>query len=229
MDPARADARPCPRRVSAPHDHGMTRPLDVLIIESHRGAAADAARAVEAAGHTTSRCHDDDSHGFPCRGVLDPAACPLDGHLDVALVVRRRIAPRPTPLEHGVSCAIRAGVPLVEVGPDVFDPYEPWLGARADGGADVVATCEAVGGAALDDLRRAILRVASPLLTGLGLSPHEVACRVEHGAARLHVRFDLPLAVGPGIEQALAVRVLDAVRTVGRTYGAVGVSVHGQG
>ena len=56
-----------------------------------------------------------------------------------------------------------------------------------------------------------------------------MACRVAHDAARLHVRFDLPLAVGPGIEQALAVRVLDAVRTVGRTYGAVGVSVHEQG
>jgi hypothetical protein len=93
----------------------------------------------------------------------------------------------------------------------------------------VVPTCEAAGGADLDDLRRTILRVASPLLTGLCLSPHEVACRVEHDAASLHVRFDLPLAVGPSIEQALAVRVLDAVRTVGRTYGAVGVSVHGQG
>lgn len=212
-----------------PHDHRMTRPLDVLIIESHRGAAAAAARALEAAGHATSRCHDDDSHGFPCRGVIDPADCPLDEHPDVALLVRQRIAPRPTPLEHGVSCAIRAGVPLVEVGPDTLDPYEPWLAARVEVGADVVPTCEAVGGAALDDLRRAILRVASPLLAGLGLSPHEVACRVEPDAARLHVHFDVPLVVGPGVEQALAVRVLDAVRTAGRTYGAVGVSVHGQG
>ena len=118
---------------------------------------------------------------------------------------------------------------LRNAGADALELNVYRLAARADGGADVVATCEAVGGATVDDLRRAILRVASPLLTGLGLSPQEVACRVEPDAARLHVRFDLPLAVGPGIEQALAVRVLDAVRTVGRTYGAVGVSVHGQG
>jgi hypothetical protein len=229
MDPARTDDRPSSRWVSASHDHGMTRPLDVLIIESYRGAAAAAAHALEAAGHTTSRCHDDDSRGFPCRGVLDPADCPLDSHPDVALLVRRRIDPRPTPLEQGVSCAIRAGVPLVEVGRDVLDPYEPWLAGRVEDGADVVRACEAVGGAALDDLQRAVMRVASPLLTGLGLSPHEVACRVEPDAARLHVHFDLPLAVGPGVEQALAVRVLDAVRAGGRTYGAVGVSVHGQG
>jgi hypothetical protein len=39
------------------------------------------------------------------------------------------------------------------------------------------------------------------------------------------VRFDLPAAVEPAVRQALAVRVLDAVRRSGRTYGPVRISV----
>jgi hypothetical protein len=42
---------------------------------------------------------------------------------------------------------------------------------------------------------------------------------------RLNVRFDLPVSVTPLVRQALAVRVLDAVRGAGRTYGPVQVSV----
>ncbi|HET6951730.1 MAG TPA: hypothetical protein VFI47_15210 [Acidimicrobiales bacterium] len=205
----------------------MTRALDVLVIESHRGAAAAAVQALEAAGHHTLRCHDADSKGFPCRGVVDTADCPLEATPDVALIVRKRIDPGPTPLEHGASCAIRAGIPLVELGPPQLDPFEPWLDARVDDASDVVATCEAVGGAADRDLRASILRMASPVLSGLGVPEHDIACRVESENTRLRVHFDLPVSVGPGVEQALAVRVLDALRSGGRTYGAVGVLVHG--
>ena len=100
-----------------PHDGGMTSPLDILVIESHPGAAVQAARQLEAAGHHVGRCHDSDCRGFPCRGVFDPQERPLSAVPDVALLLRSRVDPRPTPLEHGVSCAIRAGFPLVEGGP----------------------------------------------------------------------------------------------------------------
>jgi hypothetical protein len=39
------------------------------------------------------------------------------------------------------------------------------------------------------------------------------------------VRFDLPVSVSSAVRQALAVRVLDALRGAGRTYGPVQVSV----
>jgi hypothetical protein len=202
----------------------MTRPLEVLIIESHRGVAASAADGLEAAGHHVHRCHDDDSHGFPCRGVIDPAGCPLVSHMDVALLARRRVAPRPTALEQGATCAIRADVPVVEDGPAALDPYEPWLAARVDG--DVVAACEAAADAALDDLRHEILHMATPILVGAGIPTHQAHCHVDTETARLGVRFDLPVAVTPTVKQALAVRALDAVRETGRAYGPIEISVH---
>jgi len=202
----------------------MTRPLDVLVIESHPGVAASAVHALETAGHHVHRCYDDDSLGFPCRAVVDPAECPLARHTDVALLVRGRVAPRPTELEQGASCALRAGVPLVEQGPDALDPFEPWLAARVD--ESVVATCEAASDAALGELRREILRLAAAILSNAEIPASRARCRVEPGATRLRVRFDLPAAVAPGVKQALAVRVLDAVRGAGRTFGPVEVTVH---
>ena len=203
----------------------MTRPLNVMVIESHGGAGAEAARALGAAGHRVQRCHDDDSRGFPCRGVIDPTDCPLARHTDVALLVRRRVTPTPTALEQGVACAIRAGVPVVEAGPDALDPYGPWVAARVED--DVVATCEAASEAALGGLRRDILRLAGPVFAGAGITAGEAECRLEPDATQLRVRFDLPSAVAPAVKQALAVRVLDAVRGGQRTYGPVQVTVHG--
>jgi hypothetical protein len=202
----------------------MTKPLDVLVIESHPGAAAEARQALEAAGHHVFRCYDDDSNGFPCLGVTDPADCPLARRTDVALLVRRRVAPRPTALEQGATCAIRAGVPLVEAGPEPLDPFEPWLVGRVDD--NVVATCEAASDTALGELRREILRLATPILFGAGIVTSRALCRIQPEATRLHVEFELPAAVTTAVKQALAVRVLDAVRSAGRTYGPVHVSVH---
>lgn len=202
----------------------MTRSLDVLVIESQPGAAVSAVQALEAAGHHVHRCYDDDSLGFPCRGVVDLVECPLARHTDVALLVRGRVAPRPTELEQGASCALRAGVPLVEDGPAALDPFEPWLAARVDD--SVVNTCEAASDTALGELRREILRLAAPILSSAGILASRARCHIEPQATRLHVQFDLPVAVIPGVKQALAVRVLDAVRGAGRTYGPVEVTVH---
>jgi hypothetical protein len=123
--PPGTDRRPSPEHPLAPDDRDMTKPLDVLVIESHPGAAAEAVQALEAAGHHVHRCYDDHSHGFPCLGVIDPAECPLARRTDVALLVRRRVAPGPTALEQGATCAIRAGVPLVEAGPEPLVPSSP--------------------------------------------------------------------------------------------------------
>lgn len=202
----------------------MTRTLDVMLIESHQGAAAAAVRALEAAGHHVHRCTDGSAPAFPCYGITDPAQCPLARHVDVALVVRRQVSPRPTASEHGTTCALRAGVPLVEAGPTALDPYEPWLSARVD--EDVVVTCEAASDKGLGELRREIMRLVGPILHGAGIPPHRAVCHLMPALTRLGVRFELPAAASPAVKQALAVRVLDAVRGAGRTYGPVHVSVH---
>ena len=88
-----------------------------------------------------------------------------------------------------------------------------------------MATCEAANGAALGELRREILRLVAPVLLAAGVAADRAMCRLEPEATRLNVRFDLPVSVSPRVRQALAVRVLDAVRGAGRTYGPVQVSV----
>jgi hypothetical protein len=80
---------------------------------------------------------------------------------------------------------------------------------------------------ALGELRREVLRRAGPTLATAGIPVDRAECRIETETMRLHVRFDLPVAVTPGVQQALAVRVLDAVRSAGRTYPPVNVTVHG--
>jgi hypothetical protein len=87
------------------------------------------------------------------------------------------------------------------------------------------ATCEVASDTAHADLRRAVLRLATPVLVSAGIPASQALCHIEPGATQLHVRFDLPVAVTPGEQQALAVRVLDAVWGAGRTYGPVEVSV----
>jgi hypothetical protein len=82
--------------------------------------------------------------------------------------------------------------------------------------------------AALDQLRREIIRRVAPVLSGAGIATNRAVCRLEPATTQLDVRFYLPVAVSPATKQALAVRVLDAVRGAGRTFGPVHVSVHDQ-
>jgi hypothetical protein len=206
----------------------MTAELDVLVIESHPGAADAATEALEAAGHRTTKCHPAGAEApFPCRAVIDPAECPLDDRPDVALLVRNHNA-EPGAREQGASCAIRAGIPLVMAGPSALGPYEPWLASRVEGDdGDVVAACEAARIAALGALRRRILTLVRPGLAAARITMADVACGIEPRGLGLHVRFDIGTPVPAGLRQALAVRVLDAVRGGRQPYEHVSVSVNG--
>ncbi len=204
----------------------MIKTLEVLVVESHPRAADDAAAALEAAGHRVHRCHNEADRGFPCRGVLEAAACPLHEHIDVALLVRRRINPSPTPLEGGVTCAIRARVPIVEEGLETLDPFTPWITTRLQPGADVVSACTDTVHLGFEPLYRRIAARISALLTSADIDRDDVGCRIEPDGSSLHVHLSLPVTVERSFEQALAVRVLDALRDTGPTFGHVDVHVH---
>lgn len=203
----------------------MTPSLDVMVIEARRGAATAAVDALEAAGHRALTCQEPDAPAFPCRAVTTPGDCPLAAGPDVALVVRPRVAPEPTAREAGVACALRAGVPLVEAGPSILDPYEPWLAGRARD--DVVGACEAAADAALDDLRRRIMTLVRPVLAIAGVPAPPSVCQIHYAGPRLRVHFELAAPVSDAVRNALGVRVLDAVRAGNRTFGTVDVSVSG--
>jgi hypothetical protein len=53
----------------------------------------------------------------------------------------------------------------------------------------------------------------------------QTRCTVEPDGLGLRVRFALPGPVGTRVRHALGVRVLDALRGAGRTYGRVDVVV----
>src|SRR4051812_8324908 len=117
--------------------------LNVLVLESDRGASDIVADELTAAGHQVLHCHDRDAPSFPCHGVENPSACPLRAHsVDVALTVRPRLHSRPTAGEDGVRCALMHRLPLVVAGSPILDPfagYETRVVHRDD---DVVRACE---------------------------------------------------------------------------------------
>jgi hypothetical protein len=199
----------------------MKSDLDVLVVESHRGAAAEATTALEAAGHHVHHCFDADDEGLTCRAVRDRGSCPLDDGMDVALLVRDPHADdRPTAREIGISCAVRAHVPVAAQG-RALAAFTPFLTRRVDGDlpVDVVDTAEQ----GYELLRRAILQRIRTVLPCT--STAIVDCELERAGHRLIVHLRGP-AVGNRAEKAAAVRVLDAVWASGRTYGQVDVSYH---
>ncbi len=194
--------------------------LDVLILESRHGAAKHHAEALRDAGHRVHLCHDEGSFDFPCRAISDGERCPIDAGIDVALVVRRGVNPRPTPSEQGVSCAIRAGVPLIEDGPTVLDPYEPFLTLRVTG--DVAASAERAVELSDEELQEALRSGVAPTLARAGVDPTQFGCSFERDATHLRVELSIPDAAHD-VEQALAVRVIDLLRDERQTYQQIDV------
>jgi hypothetical protein len=207
----------------------MHESLDILVMEAQPHTNDGAIDALEAAGHRVHRCHDADSTGFPCRGAVDRTACPVDLELDVALLMRRGVRPQTGPLEAGATCAIRADVPIVELGTDLLDPFAPWITRRIATADEAPAACADVASNSREPLRRAIRARISALLQASGIDPGTVEVTIGGGPASLDVHLDLPEPVGVRAEHALAVRVLDAVRSSGRTYGRIDVSVSPNG
>lgn len=76
-------------------------------------------------------------------------------------------------------------------------------------------------------LRPRVLARISRLLAAAAIDPAGVACTLEGDVSTLTVILELPVPVSGGLEQALGVRVLDAVHSSGLTFGTVAVVVRG--
>lgn len=196
----------------------MTNPLAVLVLESHDGVAAAVAESLESAGHRLFRCHEPGAANFPCAALADGGACPLDAGIDVAVTVRTQ-SPWPTAREDGVACALRAGVPVVEVNDGTPSPF---LGRTFPGCADVVTSCEAAARARFEPLERDVVRRLAPLAARKGVAREDLSCEVHKHGDALEVRVVGP-AVPMALQQAFSVRVLDAVRGARLPYGEVSV------
>lgn len=204
----------------------MRTDLDVLLLESHPWVADSAAASLEAAGHRLHRCHEPGAVGYACSGLVAGGTCPLDGHVDVAVVVRSGAAAGPTPHEDGVRCALRARVPLVEVGEEAGDPFAAWLTVRADED-DVVGACGRAVELARGPLAAAVVEGAAPTLRSAGIDPSAVRCTFEASwpVMDVHVHVDAPL--DRRLEQAVGVRAFDALRAELTSYSTINVAVDG--
>jgi hypothetical protein len=97
------------------------------------------ADVLTAAGFDIVRCAEPGTVGFPCRGA--EGSCPLDGSIDVAVVVHDRPSLDLTPGEVGVVCALRDGVPVVVAGNHTHSAYRGQCDAEAADVDDIVAAC----------------------------------------------------------------------------------------
>jgi hypothetical protein len=186
--------------------------MRVMVIESDRRSADDAVRELREAGHEVVRCHEPGGQVFPCNALCDDETCPLEGGegVDVVLDHRAHPYPRPTPLEDGVTCAIRQHVPLVVAGTPALNPFEPWTTAVASDG-DVVATCVTAA-------RAPLARLAEParleVWRRLAAHPSIAAASdvtVRRDRTRLTATISLP-DDAPDIDEQLAVAVAGVIR-----------------
>ena len=193
--------------------------MKVLVVESHRGAADDVANELERGGNEVRRCHEAKMSPFPCNGLLEGAGCPLEhGGVDVAVTVRPHVSPRPTPLEDGVTCALRQGVPLVVAGSLALNPFEPWATQLVDE-EDAVEACEQ---AAIAGFQRAAATIRDALTPLLDVDRVEVT--VTRQGDTLRVRLGLPDDLVPLASRA-AVRAVAALRGRAPDTRSIDVSV----
>jgi hypothetical protein len=154
--------------------------------------------------------------------------CPIDGGIDVVVLVRAPLEAVATHLETGALCARRAGIPIVEQGPEHPDPWSTWVEVRLDHDSDDLGLIAAAAAGRADaPVRAAICRTLAPLLQAAGMDHTAITCRIERVGTGMAVHVALPMPADARLRSAIGVRVLDALRaTATRTLGSVDVYVH---
>lgn len=189
----------------------------VLLLSSDDDRLAEIEADLTGAGYEVTRCVAEGAPGFPCVG-LTAGACPLDagGGVDVALDVRVHPWPHPTPRETGVSCAVRAGVPLVVIGSE-GNPFAPWAVATLPSGAGIAERCDDAIEKALEAHRAAAADAVAAVLANHGCEGAAYAVDVRRRQGRLNVRItaDAPADVRgvAATRAAVALRLVDSAAT----------------
>lgn len=185
----------------------------VLLISSDDESLDDAASDLVDAGFVVDRCHEPGSAVFPCTG-LSGGDCPLAVHggIDVAVDVRQHPWPNPTGRETGVTCALRASVPVVVVGRRGH-PFEPWVIATVRDTDGLSVVVEDAIADALETPRAAVAEAVAAVLAVHDLAGAPFSVRLERRYDRLHatIAVDAPRSVGAmaATRAAVALRRFD--------------------
>jgi len=144
----------------------------VLLTEAEPGDAAAAAHILGSAGHTLSYCHPPWDPDRACGAVADGGRCALvDDDIDVVVDVRQRAIPI-TEREHGATCAVQRGCPLVVCGPVTGSPMV-WARAdvQCDSVPDLPAACASATQMTSPSARRAVIGAVRRVLHTLDRPP----------------------------------------------------------
>jgi hypothetical protein len=148
--------------------------MRVLMNQTGSAGAAAALADLVRHGHDVVTCHPE---GDVDCVALTGGRCPLDAFaVDAAVVVRPSAAPHPLPLEDGVACAGRRGLPVVVAGEPAGHPYGRWAAAEEEGTA-VGATVDTVLASPLPQLSTTATATLRHALASRGIT--ETPARVE--------------------------------------------------
>lgn len=198
------------------------------VLMPQTGSAGSAAAAADLArhGHTVVVCHPD---GESACIAATGGRCPLDTHpIDAAVVVRPYTAPCPLPLEDGVACVARRGIPLVVAGQPAGNPFSAWAYAEEEG-TSVGATVDTVVGSPLPHLSTVATATLRHALASRGRTdtPARVEVRRRHGGVLVELIGVEDLA--KDAVAACSVRVAGAVRAEDPWVRSIDVSVRPAG
>lgn len=178
--------------------------MKLLLIESVPGQAHEIRDDLVAEGHDVVTCHDD--QGGPCRGTDHHDSCPLEEHVDLAIITRAEGSPH-TLHEMGGVCAHRHRVPSIEVDP-----------------AHVADDLPSVGVASALATRRVDAGYAMAVRHELGDMPALV--HVDRHTDRIHVLVQIPASLAtPAKVSHAADRARAAVRRHDPYSSVVDISV----
>jgi hypothetical protein len=204
----------------------MTAKLNVLVLESDRGAADGAREELAAAGHVALRCHEPGSPAFPCNALVQGQRCPLDAaDVDVALDVRARPRSQPAAQEDGVACALRHHIPVVVAGATVLNPYDSYPVETLGRTYDVVAACEHASNAPLPEHTAVAGRMLRQVLD-LRDIPAEPVVTVTRRHGALVAELERGEHVDDATKSMVSVRLTAALRQLDRHARGIDVVFH---
>jgi hypothetical protein len=158
--------------------------MRILLIESSPGVSQSVVASLQGAGHEVQRCFDDPTEPL-CRGALHAEDCPLEHHVDAAVVVHDESTRTPSLFEMAGVCAVRHRVPLVSALSGEGDPFA--MVATPASTDDLVAVVERVAHEPDDRAADAVRLALSDLPALAGLPPVGVTVHREPGRMRLEL------------------------------------------
>jgi hypothetical protein len=198
--------------------------MEVLVVESEPHAADVAIVQLEGLGHQVKRCHEPETgtQSFPCIGLAS-GHCPLDeDEIDVVLTVRGASHPNPTPLEDGITCALRRRLPVVVSGCTELNPFARFGVTVAEGG--VPSACERV----VTDRRADYEAVARTALVSTlryrDLPTHAADVVIRRIGGEVQVSLHLPAGATKLVCDMAAVRVAGALRSFDVNIPRIGIA-----